>query len=903
MTEEMLTKTFDPKTIETQLTAFWQDNNIGSPKGDGQPYCIMVPPPNVTGSLHLGHALQHAIMDTLVRHKRSNGYQVLLQPGTDHAGIATQMVVERQLNAQNIRKSDLGREAFIQKIWEWKAQSGGKISEQMKQMGVSVDWDNERFTMDPEFSKAVSHTFIQLYEQGYIYRGKRLVNWDTVLKTAVSDLEVINEERQGQIWYIKYPVGDTFITVATTRPETLLGDMAICVHPEDKRYQHLIGQQATVPLCQREIPIIADDQVDPEFGTGCVKITPAHDFNDYDIGKRHQLDMLNILNDDGSLNHNCPSEYQNLDRFSARKQMIKDLTSLGLMEKVEPHTSAVPIGDRTNTVLEPYLTDQWYIKMDALAEAALEDLNNGSLKFVPDNWKKNYQMWLDNIQDWCISRQLWWGHQIPAFYDENGNVYVGTSEEAVRKAHDISGPLTQDNDVLDTWFSSALWPFATLGWPNNSSRLDTFYPNNLLVTGFDIIFFWVARMCMFGKHFTQRMPFSTVYVTGLIRDEFGQKMSKSKGNVIDPTDLIEGATLEDLIEKRTHGMMQPKMRDAAIKATKKSFPEGISPHGTDALRLTLLALSTHTKDINFDLNKLRSSRNFCNKIWNAARFLSQQDAASGQVDTLITQALNHQVHQWITGLEKHLNDYRFDRYAQAIYEFFWYDFCDWHLEIAKVSNETATNAERMAHLNQLFDKILIVMHPALPFITEALWQDKHGSKASICSESFPSLTEFPENAAAFEQFNALKTLVSGIRNIRSELNIPPKATLDLYCIKDELKLTETFMDEVKSLAGIEAIHNTGTMPKTCCAFVQSNLEIGIDLSGHIDVSQEHQRLLKKIAKLEQNLSKLVQKTSNPKYQERAPESLKKSDTSAMRALEDEKTQLQAYLDIISQLDT
>lgn len=894
----MFDKTYNPIEIEKKLSETWKTQNIGRPGGSGSPYCIMVPPPNVTGSLHLGHALQLSVMDTLSRYRRAMGEQVLLQPGTDHAGIATQMVVERKLAAQGISKHDLGREAFIDKIWEWKAQSGGTITQQTRQLGVTVDWESERFTMDDQFSDSVKHTFIKLYNDGYIYRGKRLVNWDTVLNTAVSDLEVANTEKQGQIWYISYPVGDDSITVATTRPETMLGDMAICVHPEDERYQTLIGQMATLPLCNREIPIIADDTVDPEFGTGCVKITPAHDFNDYEIGQRHNLTLLNILNSDGTLNTECPEAYQGLDRFVARKKIVSDLEALGLLVKIEPHTSIVPIGDRSNTVLEPYLTDQWYVKTDKLAKAALSKLDSGEISFIPDMWEKNYRMWLEDIQDWCISRQLWWGHRIPAYYDEAGNSYVGENEENIRKTHNIQGELRQDEDVLDTWFSSALWPFATLGWPDSHDKLDTFYPNSLLVTGFDIIFFWVARMTMFGEYFTQKMPFPKVFVTGLIRDEFGQKMSKSKGNVLDPTDLILGASLDDLITKRTTGMMQPKMKEAAIKATQKSFPEGIEPHGTDALRFTLLSLLTHTKDINFDLNKLRSSRNFCNKIWNAARFLSQE-AQSGEIENTITSALTHQIRTLLIDCDQHLSDYRFDRYAQTLYEFFWYEFCDWHLELAKVDTVDAKSGHRMAHLYEVFDTILIIMHPALPFITEALWQHKHGEDNILAKAAMPKPEVFPEQQQDYELYCELKTLISGIRNIRSELNVPPKATLELYVLKDEKGLLKQFSAEVMKLAGIQKINTCDTIPTQCCAYVNPNINIGIDLSGHIDKDQEKARLSKRIEKLTKELNKIKQKTANPNYQEKAPLALKQKDQAASNKLLSDISQLEGYLAILS----
>lgn len=892
----MLDKTFDPKSIEIDIAKQWESLGIGKPSAQGNPYCIMVPPPNVTGSLHLGHALQHAIMDTLCRDKRSKGYNVLLQVGTDHAGIATQMVVEQKLKAQGISRHDLGREGLIEKIWEWKEESGGTIKSQMKRTGLSVDWDTERFTLDEGFSEAVIKTFVTLYEQGYIYRGKRLVNWDTSLKTAISDLEVQSESRQGNIWHIRYPLEDgNHIVIATTRPETLLGDMALCVHPDDERYQSLIGKMAIVPICNRKIPIIADEAADPEFGTGCLKITPAHDFTDFEIGKRHKLELLNILTDDGKLNENTPKNYQGLDRFEARKQIVQELKSLELVEAIEQHTSTLPIGDRSQTILEPYLTDQWYIKMDKLAKEALKDFHDNKLRFVPDNFGKIYEAWLENIEDWCISRQLWWGHRIPAFYDESGNIYVGKDEDSVRKEHNIDGPLTQDEDVLDTWFSSALWPYATLGWPENTDNYKTFYPNQLLVTGFDIIFFWVARMCMFGKHFTNKMPFSDVYITGLIRDAFGQKMSKSKGNVLDPIDLIEGSSLESLIKKRTQGMMITNIKEAVIKATKKSFPDGIEAHGTDALRFTLLMLSTHSKDINFDLNKLRSNRNFCNKIWNAARFLSQSKSKT-PVDSILNQALEHQINTLLSETSKHLEDYRFDLYAKTIYDFFWHEFCDWHIEFAKVDSDHSSD-EKMGHLYQLFDKLLIILHPALPFITEALWQAKH--KGSITAESIPEKGK--DNEKAYAHLEALKALIGGIRNIRSELNINPKDKLELYFSQDSLNLLETFKAEITQIAGISAIHSTDSMPKHCCVYVDSNTEIGIDIQGKIDIEAEKNRLEKRVQKIKQQYDKLAQKVNNPNYQERAPKELKDKDASLQAEMEKDIERLENHLQMISNL--
>ena len=728
-------KTFQPADIETRWYQQWEASGYFAPQGGERAYSIMIPPPNVTGSLHMGHGFQEAIMDALIRYHRMCGYNTLWQVGTDHAGIATQMVVERQLAAQGISRHDLGREKFVQKVWEWKEESGGTITRQLRRLGSSLDWSRERFTMDPGLSEAVQEVFIRLYREGLIYRGKRLVNWDPVLHTAISDLEVVAEEEQGQLWHFNYPLagGEGHVTVATTRPETMLGDSAVAVHPEDERYRHLIGRMVALPLTGREIPVIADDYVDREFGTGVVKITPAHDFNDYEMGRRHGLPMINIFNDDAAINDEAPEAYRGLDRFEARKRVIAEMDSLGLLAKVDAHTLRVPRGDRSGVVIEPYLTDQWYVDAREMARPAIAAVESGAIQFVPKQWENTYFAWMRDIQDWCISRQLWWGHRIPAWYDGSGQFYVGASEAEVRADNALADDtvLRQDEDVLDTWFSSALWTFSTLGWPQETPELATFHPTSVLVTGFDIIFFWVARMIMMTLHFRQEVPFHTVYVHGLVRDAEGQKMSKSKGNVIDPIDLIDGIDLESLVSKRTAGMMQPQLAARIDKATRSQFPEGIAPYGTDALRFTYFSLASTGRDIKFDIGRIEGYRNFCNKIWNAARYVlmncEQQDCGGdggvelGLADRWITSKLQ----QTTAEVTRAVASYRFDLASQVLYEFVWNEYCDWYLELSKpvLWDEKASAAAKRGTrqtLLHVLETTLRLLHPFMPFITEEI---------------------------------------------------------------------------------------------------------------------------------------------------------------------------------------
>lgn len=903
-------KTFQPANIESRWYQEWEAKGYFAPQGGEQAYSIMIPPPNVTGSLHMGHGFQEAIMDALIRYHRMAGYNTLWQVGTDHAGIATQMVVERQLEAQGTNRHDLGREKFVEKVWEWKEQSGGTITRQLRRLGSSLDWSRERFTMDPGLSAAVQDVFIRLHREGLIYRGQRLVNWDPSLHTAISDLEVISEEEQGQMWHFNYPLaGDEgHLTVATTRPETMLGDSAVAVHPEDERYAHLIGRTVQLPLCDREIPVIADEYVDREFGTGCVKITPAHDFNDYDVGRRHNLPIINIFNDDAAINDSAPQPYRGLDRMDARQRVVADLDALGLLDKVEDHRLRVPRGDRSGVVIEPYLTDQWYVDAKKLAKPAIAAVENGDIQFVPKQWENTYFAWMRDIQDWCISRQLWWGHRIPAWYDTDGNFYVGASEAAVREENALADEvsLRQDEDVLDTWFSSALWTFSTLGWPEETEELAIFHPSSVLVTGFDIIFFWVARMIMMTLHLREEVPFHTVYVHGLVRDAEGQKMSKSKGNVIDPIDLIDGIELEELISKRTAGMMQPKMASKVEKSTRRQFPDGIAAYGTDALRFTYYSLASTGRDIKFDIGRIEGYRNFCNKIWNAARYVmmncDNEDCGVHNSEpvqlSLADRWITSKLQETTTQITQAVGSYRFDMASQALYEFIWNEYCDWYLELSKpVLWDEDASPEAMRGTRQTLIRVLEtwlrLLHPLMPFITEEIWQSvgplagKAG--ATIMLQPYPEPNETDVDAEAEADIEWLKAVILGVRNIRGEMNIPPGKALTLLLrngdASDQTRLAQNsqYLKKLAKLDDISWLSPDDAVPAAATALA-GELEILVPMAGLIDKDAEISRLNKEIGKLESDLARLQGKLGNAAFIDKAP--------AAVVAKEQEKLQAQ-----------
>ncbi len=949
-------KTFNPQAIERTLYQNWEEKGYFAPSGEGKPYSIMIPPPNVTGSLHMGHAFQDSIMDALIRYNRMKGCNTLWQVGTDHAGIATQMVVERKILAEEGKtRHDYGREAFTDKIWEWKEESGGTITRQLRRLGASVDWDTERFTMDKGFYAAVQEVFVRLYEDDLIYRGKRLVNWDPKLHTAISDLEVENKEVKGNMWHLRYPLADgektaegkDYIVVATTRPETMLGDTGVAVNPEDERYKALIGKAVILPLVNRRIPIVADDHADMEKGTGCVKITPAHDFNDNEVGKRCNLPMINVMtlngdirqqgeayNIDGTVNQSIdtaiPEAYQGMERFAARKQIVADFDALGLLEKIDDHTLMVPYGDRSGVVIEPLLTDQWFVRASPLAKPAIEAVEDGRIQFVPKQYENMYFSWMRDIQDWCISRQLWWGHRIPAWYDDAGNVYVGRNEDEVREKHNIPSPvvLKQDDDVLDTWFSSALWTFGTLGWPEQTDRLNTFHPTDVLVTGFDIIFFWVARMIMMTMHFMKdeddkpQVPFKHVYVTGLIRDEHGDKMSKSKGNVLDPLDMIDGIELETLVEKRCGNMMQPQLAEKIEKRTRSTFPDGISAHGTDALRYTLYSLASTGRDINWDMNRLEGYRNFCNKIWNAANYVKMhtdgQDCGNNDESVELTLA-----DRWIVSrlqrveaqIEKNLSEFRLDHASQNLYDFVWNEYCAWYLELSKpVLWDENAPAERKRGtrrtLVRVLESIMRLAHPFMPYITEEIWQNIKQSAGvegeTLMLQSYPVSDSSRIDETAERDIEWLKSFITGIRNIRAELNIGPSKPLNVLLrntsADDVARLNDnqTFLKSLAKLEDIKVLAAGEEAPMATTQLVGS-MEVLVPMAGLIDKEKESARLNKEIERFAKEVARFEGKLNNEKFISKAPADVVEKEKAKLAEAQTAKAKLEEQLEAIKAL--
>ncbi|MBU3894575.1 valine--tRNA ligase [Serratia rubidaea] len=946
-TNSQLDTAYNPSQIEQKLYDHWESQGYFKPNGDTsqESFCIMIPPPNVTGSLHMGHAFQQTIMDTMIRYQRMQGKNTLWQAGTDHAGIATQMVVERKIAAEEGKtRHDYGRDAFIDKIWQWKAESGGTITRQMRRLGNSVDWERERFTMDDGLSNAVKEVFVRLYNEDLIYRGKRLVNWDPKLRTAISDLEVENRESKGSMWHLRYPLADgaktaegkDYLIVATTRPETVLGDTGVAVNPEDPRYKDLIGKEIVLPLVGRRIRIVGDEHADMEKGTGCVKITPAHDFNDYEVGKRHGLPMINILTFDGDIRQEAevfdtlgeasdayssdiPAQFRGLERFAARKAVVAAFEELGLLDEIKPHDLTVPYGDRGGVVIEPMLTDQWYVRTAPLAKVAVEAVEQGDIQFVPKQYENMYFSWMRDIQDWCISRQLWWGHRIPAWYDANGKVYVGRNEEEVRRDNNLAADvvLSQDEDVLDTWFSSGLWTFSTLGWPEQTDALKTFHPTSVMVSGFDIIFFWIARMIMLTMHFIKdengkpQVPFHTVYMTGLIRDDEGQKMSKSKGNVIDPLDMVDGISLEDLLEKRTGNMMQPQLAEKIRKRTEKQFPNGIEPHGTDALRFTLAALASTGRDINWDMKRLEGYRNFCNKLWNASRFVlmntEEHDCGfnGGEMQlSLADRWILAEFNRTVKAYREALDSYRFDIAAGILYEFTWNQFCDWYLELTKPVINNGSEAEQRGTRNTLItvlEALLRLAHPIIPFITETIWQRvkllKGISDDTIMLQPFPAYDTALEDEQALADLEWIKQTIIAVRNIRAEMNIAPSKALEVLLRNANGDAQRRVQDNQNFIARLARLESIALLPAgekgpVSVTKLVGGAELLIPMAGFIDKDAEIARLTKEMAKLDGEIAAIEGKLANEGFVSRAPEAVVAKERDRLAACKEGKVKLQ-----------
>jgi valyl-tRNA synthetase len=919
-------KPYDPSEIEQKLYQEWEDSGLFEPGDGSEPYSLAIPPPNVTGTLHMGHGFQNAIMDCLIRYHRMSGKNTLWQVGTDHAGIATEMVVERRLNAKGKSKDDIGREAFEKEVWDWKKYSGNKITSQLRRLGSSLDWSTERFTLDDEYQHAVLKAFIQLFEEGLIYQGKRLVNWDPVLETSLSDLEVINKELKIKIWEIQYQLegADEFVTVATTRPETLLGDMALAVNPSDERFVHLIGKNASIPLCNRLVPIVADDYVDPEFGTGVVKITPGHDFNDYELGKRHGLHMddtlqchagdeaafapISILNKKVEIVGVAPKKFHGMDRFEARKSILKDLDKEKLLVSEEEYESTLPYGDRSDQILEPLLTDQWYVDAKTLAKPAIEAVKSKEIQFVPANWEKTYFQWMDNIQDWCISRQLWWGHRIPIWYDESNKPYAGFSEEDVREKHHLTGELRQEEDVLDTWFSSSLWTFATMGWPEENEKLKLFHPTTTLVTGFDIIFFWVARMIMMTKHFMKEVPFKEVYITGLIKDENGQKMSKSKGNILDPIDLIDGVSLEDLLAKRTEGMMQPQLKEKIIKQTKKQFPDGIESYGTDALRYTYYSLASPGRDINFDIGRIKGYRNFCNKIWNAFRFIEMQASnhnyQSGDTsEDILSRWIGSKIQHTAENCQTHIKQYRFDLASAEIYELVWSHFCDWYIEFNKAAIQKSDDHEQtnrlIGNLITNFYSILELLHPFMPFITEELSSKlanlANTEKSGFLVESGFAHARTTDNNTE-KYMDEIINIISALRVIRAENQNIKNENLHLIISTDLNSEIQAVIHEneavIAGIAKLDGIEFTDNVPAESIEKTMGGYKLAIPLEGLIDPAEEIERLQKELEGVENDIKIISSKLANKQFVEKAPAAVVEKEKAKITDAENKKAMLE-----------